>query len=357
MKKIILFFISIILITGCYDNVELNKLSIIAGLGIDYIDNNYLITYEVYNSNKSDNTSDLISDTITGTGETISEAFKDANNKTNKKDFFSHLKLVILSESLINGHFKDITDYLIRDTDIRDEFYLVVANNTSPNEILKHTSKKHPVASEYIIKLISNNKYSNSLPTKEIYQIILSKLASNKTDIVLNSISIIDNHLSLSNSYLFKGYNYNNILSLKDSSLYTLLNSNTTGLEFKKDYNNKSFIISISNAKNNIKVDNDVISINSKLEAKMLENNSELNLKDTNTYNLLNNDFSDLIKNDIINFIKLLQNNKTDVLGFQDNYYKANNKDNNKLWETANINVNIDLKINYKGFIYEVNYE
>jgi spore germination protein KC len=357
MKKIIIVLITLFLITGCYDNVELNKLSIISGLGIDYIDDNYVITYEIYNSNKSDNTGDLLSDTITGTGNSISEAFGDANNKTSKKDFFSHLKVVILSESLIQNHFQDITDYLIRDTDIREEFYLLVSNNTSPSNILNHVSKKYPNASEYIVRLINNEKYNNSLPTKETYQKILSKLLSNKTDIVLNSITIIDDHISLSNSYVFYKYNYNNTLSLKDSSLYTLLMFDNTGIEYKYYYNNKPFIISISNVKNNIKIDNATITINSDMEAKVLENNSNLDLKDTNVYNMLNSDFSNIVKEDIISFIKLLQDNKTDLLGLQDIYYKTYNKDNYYLWEVSNVDINIDLKINYKGFIYEVDHE
>lgn len=65
MKKLIILLITFILLTdGCYDNVKLNKLSIIAGLGIYYQDNNYIITYEIYNDYKRDNTSELISDVL-----------------------------------------------------------------------------------------------------------------------------------------------------------------------------------------------------------------------------------------------------------------------------------------------------
>lgn len=358
MKKIIILIItSLFFITGCYDNVELNKLSIIAGIGIDYVDNEYLLTYEIYNDNKSENTGELISDTITGKGNTISEAFNNANMKTSKKDFFAHLKLVIVSENLINGHFKEINDYLIRDTDIREEFYLVVANNNTPEEILSHTSVKHPVASEYIVKLLSNEKYNNSLPTKEIYQKILSKLIGGKTDIVLNSVSIIDDHLSLSNSYMFKGYDMLKKLDVHSSSLYTLLALNNEGISYQKEYNEKIFVINICDVKTKIDVNSSKILLNLDLEARILENNSNLNLKDIDTYNMLNDDFEIIIKDDIYNFIKMIQSNKSDILGLQDLYYKSNNKDNKKLWETAEIDVNVNLKINYKGFIFEVENE
>lgn len=358
MKKIILLIItSLIFLTGCYDNVELNKLSIISGIGIDYVDDEFVLTYEIYNDNKSENTGELISDTITGKGKTISEAFNNANMKTSKKDFFAHLKLVIVSENLINGHFKEINDYLIRDTDIREEFFLVVASNTTPEEILKSTSVKHPVASEYIVKLLSNEKYNNSLPTKEIYQKILSKLIGSKTDIVLNSVSIIDNHLSLSNSYMFKEYNMLKSLSEHDSSLYTLLMFNNEGISYQKEYDGYVFVINICEVKTNIDVESSNILVNLELEARILENNPNLNLKDTDTYNMLNNDFESIIKDDIYNFVKMVQSSKSDILGLQELYYKSNNKDNKKLWETADIDVNVNLKINYKGFIFEVENE
>ena len=45
-------------------------LSIVSGIGIDYIEDNYIVTFEVLNSNKSDILSDLLSYTITGQGKT-----------------------------------------------------------------------------------------------------------------------------------------------------------------------------------------------------------------------------------------------------------------------------------------------
>ena len=38
MKKIIILITSILLLTGCYDNIELNQMYIVTGIGIDYQD-------------------------------------------------------------------------------------------------------------------------------------------------------------------------------------------------------------------------------------------------------------------------------------------------------------------------------
>ena len=54
MKKIIILIVLIFLTSGCYDNIELNNLAIITGLGIDYKDDNFYLTYEILNDIKTE---------------------------------------------------------------------------------------------------------------------------------------------------------------------------------------------------------------------------------------------------------------------------------------------------------------
>jgi spore germination protein KC len=355
MKKIITLIIISLFLTGCYDNIELDDLSIIGGIGIDYIDNNYYVTYEIYNDNKSQNTQDLLSYTISGKGENISKAIIDANYKTSKTPYYAHMKILILSENIINTHLEDIVDYFFRSTEIRDEFQVVIAKGITPKALLERNSKRHPVVSDLINNLLNLEKYNNNLAINETFKKILSKLISKRNDIILNTISVKEDRISLDNSYIFKGYNYQNVLSEKESILYNMLSKNTINTEFQKKYNDDYFTITINKSKSNIKVLNDKIIINLKLEGKILENNPNFNLKDPQRFNQLNKDFQNLITNDIKDFIKFLQINKSDILGFQNIYYKKYGLDNNNLWTHADIIINTDLKINTKGFIFEVN--
>ena len=47
MKKTIILILSIFMLYGCYDYVEINNLVIISGMLIDYKDNNYYITSQI----------------------------------------------------------------------------------------------------------------------------------------------------------------------------------------------------------------------------------------------------------------------------------------------------------------------
>ncbi len=357
MKKIFILIITILLLSGCYDNVELNNLAIITGIGIDYYDNEFYLTYEILNDIKTENNMTMKSFIAEGHGKTISEAFINTNYKVGKKPYFAHLKIALLSESVINGNLDKISDYLLRDTDIRDEFIALVTKDVSPKEILQHNSDNYPVVSDLIMDLVNNEQYNNNLATDETFQNIVAKLASNKYDIVLNSITLENNEISLNDFCLFNGYLFKNYLNNNYSSLYNLLTKNVFNLKFLKDYPEGTIIINITGSESDIKVASENINIQLKLEGKVLENNANFNLKNEKTYNRLNKDFTKVIKDDVTNFIKTLQNNKSDILGFSDIYYKNTRKENHNLWQKAQINVQVDLKINTKGFIFEVENE
>ncbi len=355
MKKMFILLISLLLLSGCYDNIELNNLAIISGVGIDYKDDNYYLTYEILNDTKTENNTAMLSYTMTGSGKNLSEAFINTNYKVGKKPFFDHLKVVLYSESIIEDHLEDITDYLIRDTNIRDEFIPLVAKDTTPEEILKHNSDNYPVVSDYIMNLVNNEKYNNNLAVTDVFQKFLAKLVSPNSDAILSSLSINEmNEITLSNFYAFDDFHYADTLSIKDSSLYNLLTQNTFSLNFTKDYDNKNVNISLTASSSDIDVTKDEININLKLKGKVVENNADLDLKEQKTYKILNEDFGEVIKDDVTSFVHTIQNMKSDVLSLSDIYFRKTRKENNNLWFHAKVNVNVDLKINTKGFIFEV---
>ena len=136
-----------------------------------------------------------------------------------------------------------------------------------------------------------------------------------------------------------------------------LLTKNVYALEFQKDYDGENVSINISHADQDITVNSNKIKINLNLVGRVLENNANLDLKNKDTYQMLNKDFSKVIQNKVTNFVKTLQENKSDILGLEEIYFKKMRKDNHNLWENAEVSVEVVLKINTKGFIFEVENE
>ncbi len=356
--KLIILIVSLLCVSGCYDNIELNNLAIISGIGIDYHDDNYYLTYEILNDIKTDQNTTMKSYTMSGQGKTLPEAFTNTNYKVGKKPYFAHLKIVLYSETIIKNHLDKITDFLIRDTAIRDEFIPISVKDVTPLDILKHNSDNIPVVSDFIMNLITNEKYNNNLAITDVFQNFLAKLISDSKDAVISSLTINENdEITLSNFAIFNGYKKINELSINDSALYNLLNQNTFSISFHKKYDGKNFAITITGSDTKIDVESDKININLNLKGRVIENNPNLDLKNEKTYKKINEDFEKIIKNDVLNFINYLQDNKSDILGFQDIYYKSKRKKNNGLWINAKVNVQVDLKVNTKGFIFEVKNE
>ena len=354
MKKIVILIISIFLLTGCYDNIELNNLAIVTGIGIDYIDDNFYVNYEILNDTNTEEVISMKSFIASGNGKTINEAFTNVNYKVSKKPYFAHLKVVVVSKEIIDNHLKDIVDFLLRDTNIRDEFFLLATTNATPLEILSHNSNYYPVVSELIINLKDNEKYNNNLAIDENYQQLLAKIISKNYDGIIGTLSLNDNEITINNFFILKDYKYQATLTKEESTIYNLLTTNVLSKEFNKMYDNGNVAISITYSSTDIEVLDNEINLNVELKGKIVENNPNFDLKNEKTYEKLDKDFAKVIEDEITNFVKVLQKNKSDVLGFQDLYYKKTRKENKDLWTKAQVNTQINLKINTKGFIFEV---
>lgn len=352
MKKIIII-LTIFLLTACYDNKELSDLSIVTSIGIDYKDNNYLVSFEIMNDNKTDNTSELLSYTVNGEGKNISEAFNSTKYKVPKKSFFAHLKLLLISENIEDDKLKNIIDYLIRDVEIRDEYIILITTNVTPLEIQNHNSKIHPIMSNYIVGMVENERFNNGACFPNTFKEISANLISNNKDIILNSITLIDDTVSISKSYIFNGYNIKNVISEDYTSIYAMLNKKSKKTFFKKKYNNKDFIISITNANNKIDVSNDKIIFNVSMIADIVENNPNIDLKNRKNIKMIEKDFKNIISKEIESFIILLQKNNSDIFGFEEIYYKKYNKKNKKLWKSADVDIKVNINVSNTGFISE----
>ena len=51
MKKIILILFCLFMVTGCFDYRELNDINIINSIGVDYIDDEYVVYFETIKNN------------------------------------------------------------------------------------------------------------------------------------------------------------------------------------------------------------------------------------------------------------------------------------------------------------------
>src|SRR5574344_833650 len=128
MKKIILLLIILLCTGGCYDYHEINDLGIVVGIGLDYQDDKYLMTYELLNIQKENNNSEIENKSyiISAEGNTISDAKVNTEKKIDKTVSFSHLEILLISENLANSGISDMADYFLRNNSITNNFYMIL---------------------------------------------------------------------------------------------------------------------------------------------------------------------------------------------------------------------------------------
>ena len=162
MKKIIII-ICIFILSGCSDYVEINDLGLITGISIDYKDNLYELTTQIIENDKE---SKII--VLNSKSNSIDEAISEISKLTNKELFISHLKVLILSERLIESN-KNYYDYFLRSSKSKLNFYTYIVPNDEISDIFKIYSDKNS-SSIYLDKMMDFNQniFSSSTPLKFI---------------------------------------------------------------------------------------------------------------------------------------------------------------------------------------------
>ena len=352
LRKVLLLLILPLLLNGCYDYQEITDLGIIVALGIDYQDNKYFITYEVLEDNKDKQSGITSSYTITGSDSNLAKACEITSSKMNKKAYYSHIDIVLFSTKLAKEHFKEVTDFILRNKDIREDFDTVIVDD--PKNVLESTTPKLKVIGSNIISNIESDEYSSGLSLEKKYSDVTSEILTYGKDTIIPKIDIINGDIVLEGLSIFKDYRFITVLNNQNSTTYNIIKNNSKKIILNNKYNNLDFSIAVYNSKIDINLDNNIISINGNVYSEILENNPNFNIKNNKILKRIEKDFTIILNSYIANLINTLKYNSSDVLGITENYYKTHRLKNDKLWLYSNVKTNVKVIISKKGIIYEV---
>lgn len=182
MNKFIFIIIFILFISGC-NYTELNNLSIIKSIGIDYR-GEYIIYCNILDENEKENI------VLEYKCDSIDKCFNNIKLDSNKEINFSHIDLIILSNNLSNSNYKDIFNYFINNNVFRCD-YLTIFSDDINNLLL---NSKFDEVNDLIIS------------NKDIINCIFNDVMNdyfNKNSIYLSLINYKDN-ISYDGNLLYK---------------------------------------------------------------------------------------------------------------------------------------------------------
>ncbi|TQR18492.1 Ger(x)C family spore germination protein [Psychrobacillus soli] len=140
MKRgIFILLIVSIFLTGCWNRRELNELAITLAIGIDKSDDEYLVSAQVVVPSEVSMKGGKGGSPVTliqGRGETVYEAIRKMTKGLSRKMYPGHLRMLVISESLAKEGIGDPLDLISRDWEIRSDFYVAVAKDTTAEQIL-----------------------------------------------------------------------------------------------------------------------------------------------------------------------------------------------------------------------------
>ncbi|WP_310551529.1 Ger(x)C family spore germination protein [Paenibacillus glufosinatiresistens] len=181
-------------LTGCWDRHELNELALGVGLGIDKTGDGYKLTAQVVIPSEvavNMNSSGGLPVTVyEESGPTIFEALRKMTIRSPRKVYLAHLQVVILGEELAREGVADFIDFLVRDPEVRGNFYMIVAKDTTAEQTLRILTplERIPANKLFSSLTVSTNYYS---PTSNVNMMqLLDELLAEGRDPVLTGLMI-----------------------------------------------------------------------------------------------------------------------------------------------------------------------
>lgn len=217
--KLLLILVLMILFTGCTSYTELNDLSIVNTLGIDYKDNKYILYVNVVEGKIDDGEIEKNFKTFISPEETLEEAFKKIYLTSEKKLYLSHIDLLILTEDVINSHMKDIINNFLEDNEYRNNFNVILFKSSMEDLF------NSEITSTNINNLIkTNQKETGILITKDLETIMKELLIDTNT--YIPTIELDNKKASILGYTLIQNYKIFGELTEEESTILNLLNNN-----------------------------------------------------------------------------------------------------------------------------------
>lgn len=339
MKKIIILIV-MFLLTGCYNYNELNDLGIIFAIYVDYQEGDYIVELEVLDVNKD---SKDASYTVKETGKTFTGSLNDVYRTLELKPYYTHLYALIVSDNIAKDKLQNMYDYLLRDSSIRNDFYIFLYKGDK--DILDYKTNCQTSVGEYLNNLIEiNDKHFGKYYTCNFREVIHSYL--NNQTYVIGEV-LYNDDLVLENNYIVEN---NKLKTELDSNSMLLKNILTEKIKtFQFNYKNG---YEVYNYKISPEIDEKSIAFKLKCDIKLL-NIIDENISKISSVEVLENELNDYLKKYLLEILNYSLTVDTDIYNLNYMFYiKFPKKVSKDLWKSLNYKITVESTINEKGLTF-----
>lgn len=378
-KKLIIIISLVLLLTGCYDYKELNKISILSATEINKVDDEFIVSAQAINPQAPDKTANTQAPFIiyTGKGKTIQEAYRNITDQSSKFLYSNHLQILIINEKLAKEDIGQIIDFYMRNPAIRTEFYVLIGKN---DDIINVITPINDISSSSIKEGVQNNlKYLGTVNVTTFNELTEMYLNPN-VEIILPSINLINDKeegenienventkvktiYKLEGFAIFKDNKLKGYLTEDQSKTYNIIQNkiDNTIITYKCN-KSKYMTLEIINSKSSVDIKNNKINITIKMEGNLNEYQCDKDLNSNKVIDDIEKEFEKKLSKTIednINEIRTTYN--SDVFGFLDKIYKTDYQKYQEIknnwydltYQNLKLSIKTDISIIAKGNIME----
>lgn len=370
MRMFLTGMLTLILLTGCWNRIEINDIAIVTAIGLDLTESDEIhlslqvaIPSKLGSSGPTGGTSEKSTFVISETGSTVSEAFRNIQGKLSRTIFFSQSRIVIVGEDFAKKTVSHVIDFQTRYAEPRINSFILFTKGEAYN-IIKSMPKFESISAEEIKEMaklgitlkVYVRDFMNMLLTDGIEpfapQLTLKPLE-------VNTKNKSEKTLGVDGIAIFK----------KDKLIGWMSEEETRGLLWLRNEMEKGVIttsvpedkgggnISMEISRAEVKVvpmlkNHDLkMNVNIITELSVIENDSQLNLFDTKVIDDIQKEINNQIKNRVQMVIDKGQKEyNSDIFGFGHLVYQKYPKEwnakykNNWEEEFAELEVTINSK-------------
>lgn len=195
IRKLAVAAVCLLMLTGCWSRRELNELLIVLGVGIDWVDDQYLISFQVVNPSEiSAQKRGGERPPVTlyqGRGRTVFEAARALTAEAPRKVYMGHLQVYVMSETAARRGVRKIIDNSLRDNELRLDFDLIVARHASAAEILQIYTPLDKLPSNNMLRSLQTSEKSWAPTVSVTLDEALDRLSGPGHELVLTGIERI----------------------------------------------------------------------------------------------------------------------------------------------------------------------
>lgn len=154
--------------TACWNYREVDKLSIVAGVAIDRgVNGQYAMTVEVIKIGTGKETK-MSSETYSAEGKTLFDAIRNIISLSGKRLYWSHTKLVIISEEIAREGVSKVLEWYNRDAETREDVHVLISQGAYAKDIFNGQQTTEQIVSFSIDDILENEKSLSKAPVIDV---------------------------------------------------------------------------------------------------------------------------------------------------------------------------------------------